>query len=188
MTEWKRMAGMLSGLINVGSVEYQQYHSLIHKKIFKATLRYAFILKSQVKIICITVHTVAEIGVFVPWESGVLGLTQVFIDLTPQIFNNSNKFLQKKTHWVVDFYSPWCGSCQNFAPEFELLARMIKQKEKHGEVHCQASPQACQKVGIKTYPSVGFCYYERTNKESNLGRANRFQWCKNYCSLNWKFS
>lgn len=89
----------------------------------------------------------------------------MFIDLTPQTFNNSNKFLQKKTHWVVDFYSPWCGSCQNFAPEFELLARMIKQKEKHGEVHCQASPQACQKVGIKTYPSVGFCYYERTKNQ-----------------------
>lgn len=65
MTEWKRMAGMLSGLINVGGVEYQQYHSLIHKKIFKATLRYAFILKSQVKIICITV-TVADRGVYSP--------------------------------------------------------------------------------------------------------------------------
>ena len=65
MTEGRRTAGMLSGLISVGSVDYQQYHSLIHKKIFRATLRYAFSLKSQVKIIHITV-TVAEIGVFIP--------------------------------------------------------------------------------------------------------------------------
>ena len=24
--------------------------------------------------------------------------------------------------WVIDFYAPWCGHCQVFAPEFEEVA------------------------------------------------------------------
>lgn len=49
-------------------------------------------------------------------------LPQVSLDLTPQAF--SDKVLNGKEHWVIDFYAPWCGPCQNFAPEFEILAKV----------------------------------------------------------------
>lgn len=65
---------------------------------------------------------------------------------------------------MIDFYAPWCGPCQNFAPEFELLARMIKGKVKAGKVDCQAYPQTCQKAGIRAYPSVKLYLYERAKK------------------------
>ena len=26
--------------------------------------------------------------------------------------------------WLVDFYTPWCGHCQLFAPKFQLVARV----------------------------------------------------------------
>ncbi|KAJ7408036.1 hypothetical protein WISP_122767 [Willisornis vidua] len=53
------------------------------------------------------------------WALGYL--PQVSVDLTPQSF--TEKVLNGKDHWVIDFYAPWCGPCQSFAPEFEILAR-----------------------------------------------------------------
>lgn len=44
------------------------------------------------------------------------------------------KFYKGKNYWVVDFYAPCCESCENFAPELEFLAKMIKEKVKAGKV------------------------------------------------------
>lgn len=49
-------------------------------------------------------------------------LPRVSVDLTPQSFRS--QVLSGQDHWVLDFYAPWCGPCQHFAPEFEVLARV----------------------------------------------------------------
>ena len=33
-----------------------------------------------------------------------------------------------KKHWIVEFYSSWCGHCQQFAPTWKKLAWQIKSK------------------------------------------------------------
>lgn len=32
--------------------------------------------------------------------------------------------LQSTEPWIIDFYAPWCGHCQVFAPEFERIAQV----------------------------------------------------------------
>ncbi|XP_024895111.1 dnaJ homolog subfamily C member 10 isoform X2 [Pteropus alecto] len=162
MPEWKRMARTLTGLINVGSIDCQQYHSFCAEENVR---RYP-----EIRFFPLKSDKAYQYYSYSGWNRdayslriwGLGFLPPASIDLTPQTFNE--KILQGKNHWVVDFYAPWCGPCQNFAPEFELLARMIKGKVKAGKVDCQAYAQTCQKAGIRAYPTVKFYPYERAKR------------------------
>ncbi|KAG7256636.1 hypothetical protein CRUP_005160 [Coryphaenoides rupestris] len=78
-------------------------------------------------------------------------LPRASIDLSPESFRDL--VLAGPDHWVLDFYAPWCGPCQHFAPEFEVLARMVKGEVRSGKLDCQAHHQTCQSAGITAYPT-----------------------------------
>lgn len=44
------------------------------------------------------------------------------IELTEETFER--RVLYSEKPWLIDFYTPWCGHCQHFAPEFQLLAQV----------------------------------------------------------------
>ena len=46
------------------------------------------------------------------------------IDLTDSNFES--KVIDSNNVWVVEFYAPWCGHCQNFAPEYSKAATALK--------------------------------------------------------------
>ncbi|XP_036277335.1 dnaJ homolog subfamily C member 10 isoform X3 [Pipistrellus kuhlii] len=165
MPEWKRMARTLTGLINVGSIDCQQYHSFCSEENVRRYPEIRFFPPKSNKAYQYHSYNGWNRDAYSLRIWGLGFLPQASIDLTPQTFNE--KVLQGKNHWVVDFYAPWCGPCQNFAPEFELLARMIKGKVKAGKVDCQANAQTCQKAGIRAYPTVKFFPYERAKR--NIG-------------------
>ncbi|XP_059559903.1 dnaJ homolog subfamily C member 10 isoform X2 [Myotis daubentonii] len=165
MPEWKRMARTLTGLINVGSIDCQQYHSFCAEENVRRYPEIRFFPPKSNKAYQYHSYNGWNRDAYSLRIWGLGFLPQASIDLTPQAFNE--KVLQGKNHWVIDFYAPWCGPCQNFAPEFELLARMIKGKVKAGKVDCQANAQTCQKAGIRAYPTVKFFPYERSKR--NIG-------------------
>ncbi|KAK0422224.1 hypothetical protein QR680_007443 [Steinernema hermaphroditum] len=59
--------------------------------------------------------------------------------------------------WLVDYFAPWCGPCQQLMPEFKRLARNMKKqnaKVSFGSVDCDANRAFCQQQGIRAYPLV----------------------------------
>uniref|UniRef100_A0A663LRW8 DnaJ homolog subfamily C member 10 n=1 Tax=Athene cunicularia TaxID=194338 RepID=A0A663LRW8_ATHCN len=160
MPEWKKMARMLNGLISVGSVDCQKYYSFCHQESVRGY--------PEIRLFPQKSNSAHQYFSYNGWHrdsyslrAWALGyLPQVSVDLTPQSF--TEKVLNGKDHWVIDFYAPWCGPCQNFAPEFEILARMVKGKVKAGKVDCQAYAQTCQTADIRAYPTVKFYPYQGT--------------------------
>jgi DnaJ family protein C protein 10 len=58
--------------------------------------------------------------------------------------------------WMIDFYAPWCGHCQMFAPTFESLATKFEGTVKFGKVNCQEHQHLCNMIGIRAYPTIQF--------------------------------
>jgi thiol-disulfide isomerase/thioredoxin len=38
-----------------------------------------------------------------------------------------NEILTSQEPWLLDFFSPWCGPCIRFAPQFERVAKVDKR-------------------------------------------------------------
>ena len=46
------------------------------------------------------------------------------IELTDSNFDR--QVVQSDSIWVVEFYAPWCGHCQQLAPEYKKTAKALK--------------------------------------------------------------
>ncbi|VDK42185.1 unnamed protein product [Anisakis simplex] len=77
--------------------------------------------------------------------------------LTEDDFDNVVKQQSEGTMWLVDFFAPWCGPCQQLAPEFRKLARSVRQRTqliKFGSVDCEAHRSLCTSNAIRAYPTI----------------------------------
>jgi protein disulfide-isomerase A6 len=46
------------------------------------------------------------------------------VELTPSNFDRL--VIQSDALWIVEFYAPWCGHCQQFVPEYSKAATALK--------------------------------------------------------------
>ena len=60
----------------------------------------------------------------------VYGNSSLYDDTDPMVqLNNVTIYSElegSKKHWIVEFYSSWCGHCQQFAPTWKRLAWEVK--------------------------------------------------------------
>ncbi|XP_051565165.1 dnaJ homolog subfamily C member 10-like isoform X1 [Myxocyprinus asiaticus] len=154
LPEWRRMARMLSGVVNVGTVDCQRHHSFCQSEKVQAYPEIRLFPQKSNRRDQYQSYNGWHRDAFSLKTWALSSLPHASVDLSPEDFKR--KVLDGKDHWVLDFYAPWCGPCQHFAPEFEVLARMMKGTVRAGKVDCQAHYQTCQSAGIKAYPSVRF--------------------------------
>uniref|UniRef100_A0A8P4K6I8 DnaJ homolog subfamily C member 10 n=1 Tax=Dicentrarchus labrax TaxID=13489 RepID=A0A8P4K6I8_DICLA len=160
--EWRRMARLLSGQILVGSVDCQRFQSFCQSQNVRAypEIRlYSGNARQSYNGWHRDAHSLRA------WA--LSSLPRASVDLTPESFRS--QVLSGQDHWVLDFYAPWCGPCQHFAPEFEVLARILKGEVRAGKVDCQAHHQTCQSAGITAYPTVRFYPYLGTRRHEHSG-------------------
>ncbi|XP_015119797.1 dnaJ homolog subfamily C member 10 [Diachasma alloeum] len=72
---------------------------------------------------------------------------------------NFHKTLGRKKSnslWVVDYFAPWCGPCQQLAPEWTSVAKVIHllPNVKIASVDCEADGDLCRTQGVRSYPTI----------------------------------
>lgn len=76
--------------------------------------------------------------------------------LTSKTF--SQKLLKKRPRhlWAVDYFAPWCGPCQQLAPEWTAVAKALKPLSfvKIASVDCEAEKSTCQAQNVRSYPTI----------------------------------
>uniref|UniRef100_A0A667XAY6 DnaJ homolog subfamily C member 10 n=1 Tax=Myripristis murdjan TaxID=586833 RepID=A0A667XAY6_9TELE len=162
MPEWRRMARLISGQILVGSVDCQRFQPFCQSQGVRSY--------PEIRLYPHNTRQPDRYMSYNGWHRDaqslklwvLSSLPRVSVDLTPESYRSL--VLSGREHWVVDFYAPWCGPCQHFAPEFEVLARMVKGEVRAGKVDCQAHYQTCQSAGVTAYPTVRFYPYIGTTK------------------------
>lgn len=79
------------------------------------------------------------------------GLSQALtVDTFQDMVTNTNE------PWFIKFYAPWCHHCQAMAPNWNQMARTMKDKLNIGEVNCDEQKRLCKDAGVKGYPSLLF--------------------------------
>jgi len=74
--------------------------------------------------------------------------------------NNKNFRQTKEGPWFVKFYAPWCVHCQHAIHHIRKAAILLEGEAKVGAVNCEANKRLCNKLGVRSYPSMQFRYLD----------------------------
>lgn len=75
----------------------------------------------------------------------------------PIEMNNAqfNRALQKtELPMVVDFWAPWCGPCQGFAPVFQQAAMNFEPRARFVKINTETEQQLGAQLGIRSIPTL----------------------------------
>ncbi len=72
---------------------------------------------------------------------------------------------------VVDFWAPWCGPCQQMAPQFAQAAGTLKGKALLVKVNSDDNPRTAARFGIRSIPTL--VKLQRGSEVSRLSGARQ---------------
>lgn len=74
------------------------------------------------------------------------------VELTPSNFDRL--VIQSDEIWVVEFYAPWCGHCQQLVPEYTKVATALKGIVKVGAVNADEHKSIGGQYGVQGFPTI----------------------------------
>lgn len=86
------------------------------------------------------------------WSAAIYAPNSEVVQLTDDNF--SQNVLQTDEIWVVEFYAPWCGHCQKFAPEYLKAAKALKGVAKVAAIDADKYPSFAGRYGVPGYPTI----------------------------------
>lgn len=153
--EWRQLAKMMrknSQIVEVAQVDCQAQHGLCQ-------------MESVNSYPTIRLYPLGGYGTFYTyngWHRDAGSLQSWAYEFLPSKvetlhWNNFGmRVLDSMQPWIVDFYTPWCGHCQVFKPEFERVAETLWGQVNAGKVDCDQNRQLCQQAGVSAYPTIRF--------------------------------
>jgi len=73
---------------------------------------------------CLHTFLLAGVLLLVAGANCMYASNSAVVDLRPNNFDNL--VLNSDHIWVVEFYAPWCGHCQQLTPEYDKAATALK--------------------------------------------------------------
>ncbi|KAL5280364.1 PDIA6 family protein [Megaselia abdita] len=74
------------------------------------------------------------------------------VELTP---SNFDKLVTKSDEvWIVEFYAPWCGHCQQLVKEYSKVAKALKGVVKVGAVDADAHKSLGGQFSVRGFPTI----------------------------------
>ncbi|XP_013395942.1 dnaJ homolog subfamily C member 10 [Lingula anatina] len=153
--EWRRLAKMLkkNAKVKVAHVDCQQ-----HKTVCQQQNVYSY---PTIRLYPMGTRNAASFHIYNGWFRDAESLRAWAFEFLPSKvailrWDVFQEILGGSQPWIVDFYAPWCGHCQVFAPEFERVAEALEGRVRAGKVNCDEQQWLCQQAGIGAYPTVRF--------------------------------
>ncbi|XP_011505126.1 PREDICTED: probable protein disulfide-isomerase A6 [Ceratosolen solmsi marchali] len=89
------------------------------------------------------------------------------IDLTMNNFDK--RVLDDHSIWIVEFYAPWCGHCQQLKPEYEKAASALKGVIKVGGVNADEHKSLGSRFGVRGFPTIKIFVGDKSTPEDFNG-------------------
>lgn len=110
--------------------------------------------------LCALICLVSSVSALYPSSSDVVELNAANFD---------RLVIQSDALWIVEFYAPWCGHCQQFVPEFSKAATALKGVIKVGAVNADEHKSLSSQYGVRGFPTVKIFGSDKSKPEDYNG-------------------
>ncbi|XP_063218294.1 protein disulfide-isomerase A6 homolog isoform X1 [Bacillus rossius redtenbacheri] len=89
------------------------------------------------------------------------------VNLTPTNFDRL--VVQSDSVWVVEFFAPWCGHCQQLVPEYSKAAAALKAIVKVGGVNVDEHKALGSQYSVQGFPTIKIFGADKRKPEDYKG-------------------